>query len=255
MQKVSIRTLEKAVAADSPLETAGDVQCRVFFEGEHPLHLRLYEIAPGASLRLEADSAELTFFVWKGAVEADGTGMNERASGIVEPGASLNVTGGEAGASLLVFNRRQGDAAGNGPGKVYLLPSEQVPRTIAMGGNKGIGGALHADAHEPTPHVWLHENDFDIPNNETVLHSHSEDEVIFVRAGSIRLGNRLYGPGTALAIAADTKYGFFSGEDGLGFVNFRASSPTYTSADGTHVLDEAKLWIDAVGKPEYLTLA
>jgi hypothetical protein len=92
-------------------------------------------------------------------------------------------------------------------------------------------------------------------DKETAVHSHSEDEVIFVHTGSIRLGNKIYGPGTALAIAADTKYGFFSGPDGLGFVNFRGTSPTYTSGDGKTVMDEADLWRGLLGAPEYLTPA
>jgi len=255
MAKVAIRTLDQAKTGAPPAGAQGDVTCRTFFDSEQdPLHLSAYEIADGASLHLEARGAELSFFVWKGSAEASGTRLDERASGVIEPGASLDLVGNEGGATILVFNRQAGDAASPGKGRVLLLPADRVPRTFAMGGNEGVGGALHADAHEPTPHVWLHENDFDIPDNETVLHSHSEDEVIFVRRGSIRLGNRTYPEGTALAIAADTKYGFHSGPEGLGFVNFRASSPTYTSADGSMVLDEAKLWLDAVGKPEYVTM-
>ena len=115
--------------------------------------------------------------------------------------------------------------------------------------------ALHADSHCPTCRLWLHENDYPDANVETEVHSHSEDEVIFVRAGSVRLGNRVHGPGTALAIAANTKYGFFSGHDGLSLVNFRGASPTYTSADGTVVMDEAELWRARVKQPEYLTVS
>lgn len=256
MAKVAIRTLEQTDSAPAPAGSQGDVRCRTFFESEQdPLHLHAYEIAKGASLHLEAGGAELTFFVWKGAAEGDGTRLGQQASGIVEPGASLDLVGSDEGATVLVFGQQDSEAAPGGKGRVLLLPSEKVPRTFAMGGNAGIGGALHADAHDPTPRVWLHENSFDMPDKETVLHSHSEDEVIFVLKGGIRLGNRLYPEGTALAIAADTKYGFHSGPEGLGFVNFRVSSPTYTSADGSMVLDEAKLWIDAVGKPEYLMLA
>jgi hypothetical protein len=62
-----------------------------------------------------------------------------------------------------------------------------------------------------------------------------------------------YGPGTALAIAANVRYGFHSGPAGLHFINFRGSSPTYTSADGLTVLDEAELWRSALGRPAYLS--
>jgi len=256
MAKVAIRTLDEAEGTAVPPGAHGAVQCRAYFDGEgEPLHLRCYEIGEGASLRLDAGTAELCFFVWKGSAGTGGTRLDEQASGVIEPGARLDLAGYEGGATVLVFNRQESEGASGGEGRVLLLPAERVPRTFAMGGNEGVGGALHADAHDPTPHVWLHENEFNEPDKETVLHSHSEDEIIFVRKGGIRLGNRTYPAGTALFIAADTKYGFHSGPEGLGFVNFRVSSPTYTSADGSMVLDEAELWLNAVGKPEYVTAA
>jgi len=248
MAKVAIRTLDQTEAVGQ-----GGVQCRAFFDGgDEPLHLNCYEIGEDACLRLEAGNAELCFFVWKGSAGTGDIVLDEQASGVIEPGASLDITGRAGGATVLVFNRQDGAGASAGSSRVLLLPADRVPRTFAMGGNEGVGGALHADAHNPTPNVWLHENEFKTPDSETVLHSHSEDEIIFVRKGGIRLGNKLYPAGPALFIAAYTKYGFHSGPEGLGFVNFRVSSPTYTSADGSMVLDEAELWLGIVGKPEYL---
>jgi hypothetical protein len=249
MAKVAVRTLDQT--EPTAPQAAQGVETRTYFEGErHPIHLQLHRLAPGAELTLAADLGDLCLYVWEGVVAAQGAELDERSSAVVQRGASLSVTAGSNGAALLVFTAResQGDAGG----RVLLLPNSVVPRTFAMGGNEGIGGALHADAHEPTPNVWLHENDYAMADKETELHSHSEDELIFVRAGSVRLGNRLYGPGTAIAIAADTLYEFWSGPDGLSFVNFRATSPTYKKGDGSLVLDEAELWRKAVGKPEFL---
>ncbi len=137
-------------------------------------------------------------------------------------------------------------------GHVHLLPNRIVPRAEKLSEAGTAGGALHADAHCPTCEIWLHENDFYTGDHETVLHSHSEDEVIFVRDGAIKLGNQLYGPGTALAIGANVKYEFWTGPEGLSFINFRGASPTYTTADGSYVLDEAKFWQGVVGAPQYL---
>ena len=254
MARVSIRSLDEALVAEPPPGTAG-VETRVYFaRARDPIHLRLHRLAPGARLQLSAGYTDLSVYIWKGTVEAGATRLEARSSAIVEGGAALTVVAGKEGASLLAFHLGEGEGDGRSAGRVHLLPHERVPRTAAMGGNEGIGGALHADAHLPTPQVWLHENDYAMADKETAVHSHSEDEVIFVRAGSVRLGNRLYGPGTALAIAANTKYGFFSGPDGLSFVNFRGSSPTYTSADGALVMDEAELWRKAVGLPSYIEL-
>lgn len=255
MPKVAIRTSDQAVATAPPAGTEGEVETRAYFGGDRqPIHLHLHRLAAGAQLPLFADDADLSVYVWEGAVTAGGAELDPRSSAVVQQGGSLTLTAGVEGAALLVFSAPSAETRAPAEAHVFLLPNSRVPRTDAMGGNEGIGGALHADAHDPTPNVWLHENDYAMADKETALHSHSEDEVIFVRAGSVRIGNRLFGPGTALAIAADTLYEFWSGPDGLSFVNFRATSPTYRKGDGSMVLDEAELWRNAVGRPAFLAV-
>lgn len=255
MAKVAIRTLDQAAPIAPPAGAEGEVETHAYFGGDRqPIHLHLHRLEPGAQLPLFADDADLSLYVWEGDVTAGGAELDPRSSAVVQYGASLTVTAGGEGAALLVFSAPPTGTRAPAEGHVFLLPNSRVPRTYAMGGNEGVGGALHADAHDPTPNVWLHENDYAVADKETALHSHSEDEVLFVRAGSVRIGNRLFGPGTALAIAADTLYEFWSGPDGLSFVNFRATSPTYRKADGSMVLDEAELWRNAVGRPDFLTV-
>ncbi len=250
MAKVSIAEVDKTPAVN----TSPGVESRAMLAGStDPIHLLAHRLDAGASMTVSADKADVALFVWKGSVSAGGQELGEKASAIVERGRSLQLAAGPDGASIIAFQLSAG--SGNSGGHVHLLPSDRVPRTHAMGGNEGIGGALHADAGCPSCSVWLHENSYAMADKETALHSHSEDEVIFVHTGSIRLGNRVYGAGTALAIAADTIYGFHSGPDGLGFVNFRGTSPTYTSADKTVVMDEAELWRGILGKPEYVEAA
>ena len=254
MAKVLIATADKAVQVKSP-DGIGDVRYRSMLSGPgQPIHLRIHELGADASLEVKGEPSDVALFVWKGSATAGGAVLTEKSSAVVERGASLVVGGGADGATVLAFNLNAGNSA-RGGGHVHLLPRERVPQADPLGGNEGIGGALHANAQCPTCSVWLHENSYAMADKETALHSHSEDEVIFVHTGSIRLGNRIYGPGTALAIAADTKYGFFSGPDGLGFVNFRGTSPTYTSGDGQTVLDEAELWQGLLGSPQYLVPA
>lgn len=252
MAKVSIATVDKAAQVPPP-DGTGRIDSRVLFGGpDQPIHLRVHELAAHAGLTFTGDQTDVALFVWKGSVDAGGVELTERSSAVVERGMSLHVEAGGGGATVLAFNLGEGERGDGTGGHVHLLPRSRVPHTEALGGNEGIGGALHADAQCPTCSVWLHENSYAMADKETAIHSHSEDEVIFVHTGSIRLGNRIYGPGTALAIAADTKYGFFSGPDGLGFVNFRGTSPTYTSGDGKTVMDEAELWRGLLGAPEYL---
>jgi hypothetical protein len=254
MAKVSIATLDKAVRVPSP-EGHGEISSRAMLGGAaQPIHVTLHELAANAGLTLVSGAADLALFVWKGSIEAAGLQLAEKSSAVIERGGSLGLTAGDQGASAVVFQLGEQACDTAAGGHVHILPSDRVPRTESLGGTPGIGGALHADAQCPTCSVWLHENSYAMADKETAVHSHSEDEVIFVHTGSVRLGNRIYGPGTALAIAANTKYGFHSGPDGLGFVNFRATSPTYTSGDGKIVMDEAELWRGLLGQPQYVEL-
>jgi hypothetical protein len=214
--------------------------------------MHLHKLEPGATLTLDGTPTDRLAYVWEGAVEAGGETLDKRSSLIVEHGRSTSITAGNDGATLVEFNMRERPAEPRAGGHVHLLPNRIVPRVEKLGETGTAGGALHADAHCPTCEIWLHENDFYNSDHETALHSHSEDEVIFVRDGAIKLGNRLYGPGTALAIAADVKYEFWTGPEGLSFINFRGASPTYTTADGSYVLDEAKFWQGVTGAPQYI---
>ena len=249
MPKVSLASVEKAPVVGSP--ATGEVETRALFARDvDPIHLFVHRMGPGAAMQFAGVPTDRLLYVWKGEIEAGGARLKPRSSAIVEYGTSLTTTAGKDGATLLAFSLKERGAGERAGGHVHLLPSERVPQTESVRG-KRVGMALHADSQCPTCKLWLHENDYFGPE-ETTLHSHSEDEVMFVRDGQIRLGNRLYGPGTALAIAAHTKYGFFSGPEGLSFVNFRGTAPTYRTADGSMVLDEAELWHSVVGKPEYL---
>jgi hypothetical protein len=254
MPKVSLRSAEQCPVVESPQGAVGEVETRAIFSREcDPIHLHRHALGPGASLRFTGAPTDCLIYVLAGAVEAGGVRLGPRSSAVVEYRASVTATGCSEGGVLLAFNLRERRSADRSGGYVHLLPNDRVPRVLSMGG-KPVGAALHADSQCPTCKVWLHENDYSLADQETAVHSHSEDEVIFVREGAIRLGNRILGPGTALAIAANTKYGFFSGPNGLSFVNFRGSSPTYTLGDGSAVMDEGELWRTHVGKPEFLVL-
>jgi len=250
MPKVQIVSLE-----DAPIADAATGQRDIFAKERDSLHMRSHELDAGATLAIEGDGTDIVVYVWKGAAASGSLNFAERASLIVENGASTTLTAGADGATVLAFNLNSRAAPPSGGGHVHALPGEQVPRTLDMGGRGMAGGALHADCSCPTCDVWLHENDFYHADFEVAVHSHTEDEIIFVRAGQMRLGNKLYGPGTTLAIAANTKYGFKAGPDGLSFVNFRVGSPSHVNADGSHVMDEGELWRKAVGSPTYLELA
>lgn len=250
MPKVQIVSLE-----DTPIADTATGQRDIIVKERDSLHMRAHQLPAGATLGVEGDGTDIVLYVWKGAANSGALNFAERASLIVENGASAVLTASPEGATILAFSGNANRAPASGGGHVRALPGDKVPRTLDMGGRGMAGGALHADATLPTCDIWLHENDFYHADYEVPVHSHTEDEIIFVRAGQMRLGNKLYGPGTTLAIAANTKYGFKAGPDGLSFVNFRVGSPSHVNADGSHIMDEGELWRKAVGSPTYLELA
>jgi hypothetical protein len=252
MPKVSLRCVEQAAAVTQHGGT-GAIETRALFDREcDPIHLHVHKLSSEASMNISGHPTDCLIYVWEGVIETGGARLDSRSSAIAEYGTTLHMTAGLEGATILAFRLKERGQQERAGGHVHALPSARVPHADNVQG-KRVTLALHADSQCATCTLWMHENDYD-GEQETAVHSHSQDEIIFVRAGHIRLGNRVHGPGTALAITAHTKYSFFSGTGGLSIVNFRGSSPTYTSGDGSVVLDEAQLWHSHVGKPEYLEI-
>jgi hypothetical protein len=255
MAKVRFVTQEKAAPIEAPPCGHGQIQSRAYFNGEtDPLRLQLHELTAAAVLKVGSPATDTLVYVWMGAVVVQGVRLVERSSLIVESGAFAELSSVDKTATLLFFTPKKRRSGERSAPRLRLLPRERVPCNPDLGGQGLAGGALHADASPTSCDLWLHENDFYVGGNPVATHSHTEDEIIFVRDGELRVGHRAYGPGAALAIAANTKYGFHVGPAGLSFVNFRASAPTYKSADGTHSMDEAEFWRSQTGRPEYLEL-
>ena len=132
-----------------------------------------------------------------------------------------------------------------------------VPRDDALT-DTGVRGGMHADSQCPTCDVWLHENGFPgaepvSPEDLTVgVHSHSEDEIIFIVSGEIRLGRKLFPTGTAIAIPGDTLYSFTAGPQGMAFVNFRAGLPADIHFPGGQTMNEVEYWKGKLPHPQYL---
>jgi len=252
MAKVSIATIDKAPVVETGGQASG-VETRAFFDGDgDPIHMHVHQLEPGATIRLEGRPTDHIAYVWRGAVDAGGTRLDAGSSVIAERGSAQALTAAEAGATLVAFNLKDRHARPRAGGHIHLLPADRVPRHPDITGEGYVGGGLHADAQCPTCELWLHDNNFIVPDKVGTVHSHSEDEVIFVVEGGMKLGSTLYGPGSALAIHANTKYGFTTGPDGLTFINFRGTTPTYTSGDGSVTVEEGEFMRAKVGAISYL---
>jgi hypothetical protein len=262
MPKVSVVTRDKAHEVREPVGYSGLAGALAYYDDEKsPLHLHLHRIAPGETLSIGPMPTDCVAYVWRGALQAGGWDIGQGSSLVVEHGGTLEVKGGAEASELLTFHAARPPAEARAGGNVHLLPTERVPRKQDLGGSPlPVGGGMHADSQCPTCEVWLHENHFPAgrppmtPEQEKQgVHSHSEDEIIFVIDGEIRLGNKLYGPGTAVAIAADTLYSFTTGPAGLSFINFRAATPGDIRFANGMSISETGYWKDRQMKPDYVS--
>lgn len=256
MAKVMVRD-PNSVRSDEPRALVGGAAvCSAYFDGERDrLHLHRIDVKPEDGVKLSARNVDIVSYVWMGGIEARHVELPAGSSLVVERGGTVDLRATGQGATILIFAAGRSDGADR-PAAVHLLPAADAPRSDRLGGAAGVVGVMHADSDCPTCRVWLHENIFPAGHGtggdeEAGVHSHSEDEIIFVTAGEMSLGHKLYGPGTALAIAADTLYSFSPGPSGLSFVNFRASRPGQIKfADGS-TIDEPQYWRDRLPRPVY----
>jgi hypothetical protein len=261
MARVSIRTLEQTKPAVLPSGYSGSATSREYF-GARETHLKLQvlELQRADSLVFDEVETDRVAYVWRGSIEVRDHRLGSGSSFIVEHGRTLALSGLEGPAVLLVFAANEPNRQSRAGGHVHLLPTEKVPRSPDLGGTSGVGGGMHADSACATCEVWLHENSFPgLPESQRVdveagIHSHTEDEIIFVTAGQMRLGSKLLGPGTALSISANTLYSFIAGPEGLSFVNFRANAPGAIAFPSRAPMDERSYWSSRLPRPIYTDL-
>lgn len=253
MARFSVKRIEDAVAVGEAPGFAGAAETlRYFAPGASPVQAHLHRLAPEGVFRIGPLATDCVAYVWQGHVEAGSVKLAAGSSLVVEHGATLDVRAGEA-ATLVTFVAANPPARQRAGGHVHLLPFERVPRVPTLLGT--LGTALHADGTCPTCQVWLHENILppsDKRPDEQWIHSHTEDEVVFVVGGQLRLGNRLFGPGTAVSIAARTLYNFFSGPEGVTYVNFRPAQPGDLRLRNGKTIDEPGTFRELQPQARYL---
>lgn len=256
MAKVSIAGLEQAGAREelAGCEVTSGTVSALFDRPGDPIHVHVLELRAQARATFQAVEVDRVAYVWHGTAQVGAVTLPQGSSIILERHAGAQVDAGADGARIVLFAASRPCSGERHGGNVHLLPAERVPRYASA---NGLTGGLHADSACPTCSAWLHENRFP-PMTETTLqaaeagiHSHTENEVIFVADGQIRLGCKLLGAGTAVAIAADTMYSFTPGPQGLHFLNFRAEQPRVILFKNGHVMDEVGYWRGQVTAPAY----
>jgi quercetin dioxygenase-like cupin family protein len=176
----------------------------------------------GATLQWDTEHGDEAIYVLEGALEMDGKRCPAQGSVIVEAGVPATVTAAEPTTIVHFGPRDTAPPAGgrNGP----AAPGERV-HMIGPGGvwasrDDVRDTRMYADSTCPTCRATI----FYTSRAEPYVsagHSHSQDELIHMLWGEINVGKRKLTAGDTIAIPADLRYGFRSGPDGFGFLNYR----------------------------------
>jgi hypothetical protein len=229
MQHVVIKTVDESPGVAFPaldgVIARGSISTRSVIVGaDRPLLLWVHEMAPGSSIAWAAPKVGHVAYAWKGSVNANGQALETESVVVVEHGGNCTITAGAGGATLVHYHQSEAlpNMTTKAGGHVHLVDSRGLHRRDDAARN-----TLHtvwADAHCPTCDLWLHKSAFGISRPQGEPHMHNAHEIIFVTSGRVVVG-RTHAAGTAVAVDADTIYGFGVDEGGAAFINFRPGDP------------------------------
>jgi len=243
---------QMALRTDAPPgeRSHGHVEIREGVGDAFPLRAGFRHMSAGSAIEWNEVGSGQIVYLWEGEARVGETVLEERSCVILEHGSSTSIEAQADNTTLLVFDAgRCAPSARAAGGHVHLLPAQRVQRTHECMPGTAVGAAIYADAACSTCSLWLHENTYHLPHYKLGLHSHSQDEIIVVTGGEMVIGRRTCGRGAMLAVARDVLYAFETGESGMQFINFRPSHPTFTSADGSQVIDEGAFYRNVFKAP------
>lgn len=206
--------------------------------GEHrdpsfSLWARRLDLAPGESFERGGVHGDEALYVRAGSLVFDGRELEAGGVAVIEADAAAAFTAGADGATIVHLGPT--DAAQPTTG-VYGPPSGG-PRGVHLIGPRGLlaieepgrSTRFFADSACDTCRITL----FSTARDEvyrSASHSHSEDEILYVLDGEIRVGTAVLEPDMGAAIPGGELYGFRSGDHGFRFLNFRRDVSTYRSS-------------------------
>ncbi len=199
------------------------------------------ELAAGAEMRWGNEHGDEAVYVRSGSLAIDGRTCPADGAVIVEAGVTACAT---AASDTSIVHVGPTDPVP--PSSGLRGPADTAGRGVRVVGPGGLWATVNdtqrtrffSDASAHTNRVWLLSTDR--PQRfESSAHSHSQDELIHVLRGEIRVGRRVIGVGDTLWVAADRHYKLYSGDEGVHFINYRRDASVMTSPNYDGPLLEA----------------
>ncbi|MGE3618947.1 MAG: hypothetical protein AB7L84_00670 [Acidimicrobiia bacterium] len=206
--------------------TTGGVTSRRASPADYPLWLARVELDDGATLRWPASHGDEGVYVRAGELEVAGTRCPAGGAVVVETGAACTVRA--VGPTSLV-HCGPSDGQGAGGDSVHVVGPEG--RWLTSRGEV-VSARWFADGTCPTCSIQLFHVRHAGQGTEQrgPSHHHSQDEIIHVLEGGMRLGSQRCGPDTSLCIPADVRYATIGPPGGHAFLNYRRDV-SYLTAD------------------------
>lgn len=223
------------------VELIGEAAARQVSPDGASLWLVAVDLAAGTEMRWGTEHGDEAVYVRSGSLAVDGRVCPADGAVVVEAGVAIAAT-----AELDTTIVHMGPTDSAPPANGLRGPAESEGRGVRIVGPDGLWATvdetqrtrLFSDASAPTNRLWLLATDR--PQYfESSAHSHSQDELIHVLRGEIRVGRRVVAEGDTLWVAADRRYKLYSGDDGVHFINYRRDASVMTSPNHDGPLLEA----------------
>ena len=239
-----IHAVEIEPAASYPrptVEIIGGCTARLVSPDGASLWLVAADLAVGTELRWGTEHGDEAVYVRSGSLTVEGRVCPADGAVVVEAGVAATAIAGSDTSIVHV-----GPVDPVPPSDGLRGPADTEGREVRVVGPDGIWATVDeaqrtrffSDASTSTNRLWLLATDR--PQYfESSAHSHSQDELIHVLRGEIRVGRRVVGEGDTLWVAADRRYKLYSGDDGVHFINYRRDASVMTSPNYDGPLLEA----------------
>lgn len=213
----------------------GSVESRLMSPRDYSLWCVTARLADGASLHWDDTHGDEIVYVMSGELDVDGRRCPTEGAVLLEaqvPGSVKAV-----GLTEIVHF---GPWDPTPPADGHYGPAKAEGRAIRVVGPRGMyelvepgrTSRFFAESASDTCRLTLLYTARD-EKYVSSSHTHSEDEIIYVTRGSVITGGVTLLPGDVLGIAGDQRYGFRTGDDGMGFLNYRRDVSWMTRAPGS----------------------
>lgn len=233
MAKFTATRLDEAPVATgyaAPRHATGVEWSKRVSPDDYPLWMVVSRLADGGTITWSGEHGDDGLYVIDGALDFEGRVAPRDGAAVVESNVACTA---RAVGTTKVLHCGTASAAPPADGD-YGPPSPDGHGVHIVGeqgwyesGNReNVVARWFADSTCPTCrismfHVWRKDGGVkDLP------HTHTQDELIYLLGGGIKMGALSFGPDTCLAIPANLRYSLVSGDDGFAFVNYRRDVST-----------------------------